>query len=146
MWRSTHKWKERLEATRAHQLIRECECFLTGRYAFMRHSQGLSVPDWAWLSVLAHAPAQQLVTYAAQVERKRVRTRTPLQWQGVVALLAQELLITAEITGCSVEELQRSVLLGMELECSRPRVGLTATDPRRMFAEVQRALRGFRDG
>jgi len=62
-----------------------------------------------------------------------------------VALLAQELLIMAETTGCSVEELQRSILLGMELQCSRPVVGVTATDPRRMFEEVQRAFARFRD-
>jgi len=146
MWQSTRKWKDHLEATRAQQLVRECECFLTGRYASVMHSQGLPVPDWAWVSVLTHAPAEQLVTYAARAHKKRTRTRMPLQWQGAVALLAQELLITAEITGCSVEDLQRSILLGMELQYSRPARGVTATDPSRMFKEVQRAFGRFRDG
>lgn len=57
---------------RASQLVAECEEFLLGRYPWVLLARGWPVPGWAWMSALAHAPADSLMT---QGERKRVKPR-----------------------------------------------------------------------
>jgi urease gamma subunit len=137
--------KQSLSESQSRMLIQECEHFLTGTYAFELLSHGLPVPEWAWLNVLVHAPVEVLVAQAARSHRKRLRLGVTAQWRETVAILADELMTAASHAGCDVEELQRSILLALELERAWPAVGSSLTDPHRLAQEVRQALRGFQD-
>jgi hypothetical protein len=58
--------------------------------------------------------------HATSGPRREYRDRLNLIWLGSVALLTKELVLQANRTGCSVEEFQHSVLLGLELGWVRP--------------------------
>ena len=51
----------------------ECESFFVGRYPSVLQAQGLPVPEWAWLSMLAHAPVDLLAAQAAGMRRRQYR-------------------------------------------------------------------------
>ncbi len=99
-----------------HQLIRETECFLGGRYAYDLWARGLPVPDWAWVNVLAHAPHGLLAALAATEQSECDQAGELGQWQEAMAFLARQFLATATRTSASLESLQRAVALHLELE------------------------------
>jgi len=105
MWSWVRQCRNRCAETNERALVRECESFLSGRYATFLESRGLPVPDWAWLSELAHAPAEQ-VTALVAAPRRRARVLPPARWQKAMSLLAQELVATAQRTDCTVDELR----------------------------------------
>lgn len=149
MWgRARRKWNDRnadLRSTfEAGALVYECESFLDGRYASELDAQHLSVPEWAWLSVLAHSPAKRLVLWARSTDGGgRDRLGCTDEWRQAVAVLAGKLLTTAAATGATVEDLQRSSLVALELDPSQDRAG--ASDPSRFVGEVLTALDAYRD-
>jgi len=136
--------RDRRLESQARQLVNECESFLVGRYPSVLRAQGLPVPEWAWLSMLAHAPVDRLVTQNAGVRRRQIGDHLTVLWLGAVALLAQELVMVADRTGCSVEELQHAVILNVELNWRRPLFGASVMGPSRFVEEVRQALSRFR--
>jgi hypothetical protein len=130
--------------TQARQLVTECESFLAGEYPSVLQRRGLPIPEWAWLSILAHAPADLLIEHAHGESRGRFRGHVHGVWLGAVALLAQELVTAADRTGCSVEELQHEVMLKVELDWVRPDGGASSIGPSRFVEQVRRALHRFR--
>ncbi len=130
--------------SQARQLVGECESFLVGELPSVLQHRGLPVPDWAWLSVLAHAPTDVVAGHASGGSRGRFRGHLNAVWLGAVALLAQELIMVADRTGCSVEDLQHDVLLNVELSWERPMPGESVVGPSRFVEEVRRALHRFR--
>jgi hypothetical protein len=129
----------------ARQLMRETESFLAGDFPCVLHQRGLPVPEWAWLSMLAHAPSDELVRYADGESKGRFRGRVNAIWLGALALLAQELVMVADQTGRSIEELQHDVILAMELNWERPWTGLSSRGPSQLVEDVRQALDRFRD-
>ncbi len=139
VWPSFRKWNERVASSEERALVRECEIFMSGRYATFLYARGLDVPQWAWLSELAHAPAERLSAAAVQARRRRAHIYPPRRWQGATSLVAHELVATAQRTGDTLEDIQRLVLLPIELELADP-LGHSATDSARLVDEVRRAL------
>jgi hypothetical protein len=143
MWSWVRQCRNRCAETNERALVRECESFLSGRYATFLESRGLPVPDWAWLSELAHAPAEQ-VTALVAAPRRRARVLPPARWQKAMSLLAQELVATAQRTDCTVDELRRSVLLPLELELVDPSVSAWTLEPGPLFDDIRRTLVQYR--
>jgi hypothetical protein len=125
-------------------LVEECEAFLAGQYPSVLQARGIPVPEWAWLSLLAHAPADVVLDHATSGPRRNYRDRLNLIWSGAVALLTKELVLQAKRTGCSVEELQHAVLLPLELRWDRPWSAPSTIGPSRFVEEVRQALNQFR--
>jgi hypothetical protein len=144
MWSPLERSRDHMVETQARQLVGECESFLVGEYPALLQHRGLPIPEWAWLSVLAHAPVDVLVQHARGGSRERFRGHLHAVWLGAVALLAQELVIVAERAGCRVEDLQHDVLLGVELGWAPPAPGASTVGPSRFVEEVRQALHRFR--
>ena len=144
MWSPLDSSRNYHLSTQGRQLVRECESFLTGQYPSFLQARGLPVPEGAWLSLLVHAPADVLVDQAAGGPARPYCDHLNLQWRGAVALLAQELVIVADRAGCGIEDLQRDVLLQVELGWDRGSFGTAETGPSRIVEEVRHALSRYR--
>jgi len=96
-------------------LIRECEDFLSGNLARDLISAGGTVPDWAWLNLLAHASEAELRIFA-QEEYSEGLLSIYDAWRYAEYGTACAVLAASEACGCSVEEIQRCVLIPLELE------------------------------
>jgi hypothetical protein len=99
----------------ARELVRETEAFLTGNLAVERLVRGEATSDWEWVNVLAHASEDRLSILAAGVPAQR-RRKSDERWSRALVVLARRLLAVAAEDGASVEELQSSVLVPLELE------------------------------
>jgi len=130
--------------SQGRELVEECESFLAGRYPSVLQARGDPVPEWAWLSMLAHAPTDVLIDDAMSGPSRQYRDRMNLLWLGAVALLTQELVMQANRTGCSVEEFQHSVLLRLELSWARPWSATSMVGPSQFVEEVRQAIDQFR--
>jgi len=130
--------------SQGRELVEECESFLTGQYPCVLQARGVPVPEWAWLSLLAHAPADVLIDHAMGGPPRQHRDRLNLIWSGAVRLLTQELVSQADRTGCSVEEFQHSVLLRLELSWARPWSATSMAGPSQFVEEVRQAIDQFR--
>ncbi len=142
MWRSSHTNRNRRLEGLGRQLVIECESYLGGNYPSLLQDHGLPVPAWAWLSVLAHGTAQSLEARA--VEERRRPDPDGTNWEGAVDLLAQELVTAATRAGCTVEDLQHSILRDLELEPDPSVFGSDGLGPGRLVEEVRRAIARFR--
>jgi len=99
---------------RGKDLAEESAAFLSGRYAEYLEIRHRPVPDWAWLSVLAHGSRQQLRALVDEnVYGRGTRTTTTAWWQAV-GFLAGEILFQRDEG--DLDELRRSVLVPLELE------------------------------
>ncbi len=144
MWRHVHNPRDRRAEALGRQLVGECEGFLSGRFPGILQDHGLPVPEWAWLSVLAHAPVPELEAHAAGGLRHRPVDRATAQWSEAVALLAQELVTTAARTGRPVEELQHSIVVGVELGAARAEGATGHVGPTHLVDDVRWAIARFR--
>jgi hypothetical protein len=95
------------------ELIGECEAFLSGRLShhFAQHHQ--AVPGWAWLNVLAHGGEGQIV---ALVDDDRRSSPGERAWRQALVYSAAEVTASAQATGASLDEIQRAVLVPLELD------------------------------
>ena len=126
-----------------HQLVRETECFLGGRYAYDMWARGLPVPDWAWVNVLAHAPHGLLAALAATEQAECDQAGELGKWQEAMAFLARQLLATATRTGQDLSTIQRKVALRLELEQYRASAEGTL-GPQELVDAVLSALEPYR--
>ncbi|MGO8873545.1 MAG: hypothetical protein ACLQPH_19495 [Acidimicrobiales bacterium] len=140
----SHKRQDHQLEVQGRRLADESAAFLAGRYALDLQRQGMPVPTWAWLSELAHAPVEQLLTRMPIGNGVWLRDHSTAQWENAIALLAHELLATARLNGCSVEELQRSTIVEAELGYDPSRFGAWASGPGVFVSEVRRTLRQYR--
>ena len=103
------------QGVREHHLVSECEAFLTGRYAPNLDAEHLPIPAWAWLNTLAHGGPEQITaqTLALDVHTWFDPRRA---WEEALSYLAHEVLSLVEQGSCTLEEIQRSSLVPVELE------------------------------
>ena len=85
----------------------ECEAFLHGRYRSYLEAEGLPVPAWAWLNILAHGNRDD-VENIGQLESN---SGSP---DSVVTGIAAHLLQLVDEHGLTLEELQRRTLMPLE--------------------------------
>ncbi len=125
-------------------LVAECESYLNGRYALDLATRDLPVPQWAWLGMLAHAPATLLNAWAIEEPLFERWNTDSGRWCLAVARLARELLETAAAVGEPVEDLQRVVLVQLELDPDA--AASHATTPAQLVSWVLEDLDTFRQG
>ncbi len=145
MRRHAHGARDRRISALGRQLVDECESFLEGRYPTILQAEGLVVPDWAWLSMLAHAPMESLAARAAGVHSRRGADRLNVLWEGALSLLSQELFLMAERTGTPVEDLQHTLVTEVELNPGRTPSTSPTLGPSHLVEEVREALGRRRD-
>ena len=114
------------------ELGKECETYLCGRYAEYMDARHRVVPNWAWINVLAHGDLERLRELAAGdgLDPTR-RTRTTVWWQAVA--FVADVVVAQGDDGSSLDELQRSVLVPIEL-------AWLATGPRRTPSQLVRVV------
>ena len=131
------------------ELVTECEAFLTGRFPEYLVDHGRLVPVWAQVNKLAHGSEDDIEADAAGHDSP-VTASGGTQWQAAMSFLAQELISEATRRRVSVAELQRSILVPLELELFKTRLRSTMTLP--IFvstvrgALVEQSVHAGRDG
>lgn len=97
-------------------LIDECQAFLDGRFAELAGAGEGAVPVWAWLNLLAHGTEAELRA-AARVLADEVG------WAQARSFLAGEVIDVVDSGRATLTELQRDVLLPLELDVVGVRTG-----------------------
>jgi hypothetical protein len=88
---------------------------LSGHYANYLETKNRTVPDWAWLSVLAHGSPEQLRSLVTETPLSgSARAGSAVWWQAVVFLAGEILAHQDDDRG--LDELRRAVLVPLELE------------------------------
>ncbi len=98
------------------ELVKECEAFLSGHLPERWTRAHRPVPDWAWLSIIAHGSEAQL----AFLEEDEVDGLVSMEqaWRYALKLVAGAVLAAAEMSGRTLEDIQREVLVPLELQLS----------------------------
>jgi len=91
----------------------ECEAFLAGRLARYLGAAGQPVPPVGWLNQVAHGTPAEL---SALARTSSMGTPPPSRWARTVGYLARSLLERSRETCRTIEELQRELLVPLELE------------------------------
>lgn len=90
-------------------LVAECEQMLAGHTAGVLARDGAPVPTWAWINLLAHGSELEI--------RAIARTRPAGDgWLEAQGYLASEMMALVEAGCTTLAELQRDVVLPIELE------------------------------
>ena len=90
----------------------ECEAFLAGRLAAYLRDTGRPIPPAGWLNQVAHATTGELVDLASG----DAYGARPATWHRAVGYLSRSLLERARETGRPIAQLQRDLLVPLELE------------------------------
>lgn len=90
-------------------LVEECESFLAGGYVERCEACGEPVPVWAWMNVLAHGTDAELRAAAANRSEGD-------EGHQALAFVAGELVDLIDDGCVDLEELQRDVLMPLELD------------------------------
>jgi hypothetical protein len=90
----------------------ECEAFLAGQLGAYLHRSGRPISPAGWLNQLVHGTTNELALMAVGSHP----SLDPSNWQQAMAYLARSLLERARDTGRPIGELQRELLLPLELE------------------------------
>jgi hypothetical protein len=117
----------------------DCAAFLLGRYAEYLEARSVPIPVWAWTNVLAHGCQDDIDRAAAGARGGWSSTR---KWRVARAFVAGEVLDRVG-HGASLVELQREVLVPLELELVSRR-GVWAWTPQCWLETVRAALRSYR--
>jgi hypothetical protein len=125
--------RERQRRTAAQRrLVKECQAFLNGEFAEFGVPAGEPVPVWAWINLLAHGTEEQL-------RREAIMPAGSDNWHRARSLLADRVLADAVADGSSLAEIQRDVLVPLELETISSRTAYR-WDPPRLVIGVLGAL------
>lgn len=103
----------------AKALVAETDAFLHGRYAELVESTDEQVPVWAWMNLLAHGSLDALRNEERQLRQTK-------GWQLSRAFLAGEIVDRIDSGSVTLDELQRTVLVPLELDiidCHAPTAG-----------------------
>jgi hypothetical protein len=136
---AAHAWKD-------SGLADEVEAFLGGRFVDHLASHGQPVPAWTVLNRLAHADHAELVRLVdGELLEARFGGPKPHAWAVPERFIAANLLVTRGTTPEALRDVQRSVLVPLELQL------IDETRHEKMTAEQvldagARALETYRTG
>ncbi|HEY5271801.1 MAG TPA: hypothetical protein VIJ34_01055 [Acidimicrobiales bacterium] len=104
-------------------LVSEAEQFLSGSLLDVAFESGGDVPAWVWLSAITHGDAA-LLAHAKNWLSDHQGARPELNgWGRVLQHLTTRLLETSEAMGCPASDLQRDLLVPLELAVTITPVG-----------------------
>jgi len=96
--------------------VRECDAFLAGTMAVEASRRGQSPLHWHWLNLLAHGSEEQVRALAGERLPAEPTTLHEAKWYAALSFLAGQMLDVVGAGGLTLAELQRSVLVPLELE------------------------------
>jgi hypothetical protein len=118
------QWKHRRHQPRYGEILAsETEQFLNGSLLDVAFASGDEVPAWIWLSTIAHGDEPLLArtqNWLADHEGARPELNG---WGRVLQHLTTRLLETSQAMGCPASDLQRSLLIQLELAVTITPVG-----------------------
>ena len=124
----------------AAELTLECESLLAGRYADYLCTRGRWAPPWTWVNALAHRSVPELSTLAGGGGKSVASDPAGAnQWRRALAFLAEDVLAQVEVSGVTLDQLQRTRLIPLELELSRNQD--RCTDPGQLAGLVMAVVR-----
>lgn len=140
MWR---RGRRNGVARQARDLTDEFEALLRGSLVEYLQSEGRWTPPWAWVNALAHGSVDDLVRWAeadgADSDDDASRSEAA-GWRAVLSFLAGDILSRVAAGRTTLEELQRSALIPLELELMRG-VERPTPDQGRLAGMVMAAVR-----
>lgn len=104
-------------------LVAEAEHFLRGHYLEVAYGTAHEIPAWVWLSTLAHGDAATLLAAEEWLSTSTARRSEYDTWGRVLQLLARQVRVMTETTPCTLAEIQRDVLVPLELAILASPVG-----------------------
>lgn len=124
-WRRRHPIDQNTRQRPDESLVLEAQCFLDGNYLEIAFSQGRDVPVWAWLSIVAHGDKDSLERASNWLSNHDgIRPELDM-WGRVLEHIARQVQGTAQAVGCSLGEIQRGLLIPLELTIITTPVGPT---------------------
>jgi len=117
-------WRHRRPERRHGEILAsEAEQFLNGSLLDVAFESGGDVPAWIWLAAIAHGDAP-LLAHTKNWLSNHQGIRPELNgWGRVLEHLTARLLETSEAIGCPTRDLQRSLLVPLELAVTITPVG-----------------------
>jgi hypothetical protein len=106
----TSRWR----TSDASELVTDCEAMLAGRSAERLMRTARPVAPWAWLNLVAHGTARDL-----RRPRMIATTEAERPWARARAYLAGEVMSAVDTGATTQAELQRDVLVPLELSLLR---------------------------
>lgn len=122
----------------AAALVEECQAFLAGSYADHLDEKGLPIPTWAWTNLLAHG--SELDLHRQEGPPNSQGSPACFQWRAARSYLAREILDHTKECTVDLTELQRKVLIPLELELARSSETSARSDPHAWVVAVRTAL------
>ena len=110
MWRHRGPKKPKGEPG-SGDLAQECELFLSGRYVECVRPTGRTMPAWVRVNPLAHGSVDDLIALSSVAGDRLLGW----DWAGVIGQLAMEILAAVGDDAARLYELQREVLIPLEL-------------------------------
>lgn len=123
----------------ATELIDDCDAVLSGLFAEHLARRRRTIPAWAWLNLLAHGSGDQLQGAGEALAGYPVLRH----WRDARAYLAHDVLETVGQTATTLRELQRDVLIPLELQMIGTDSGNRHTRPA-LISLVLTALASYR--
>ena len=127
-------WRRRSAAV---TMVRDCEAFLAGEYVERAEHASGGLPAWAWLNLLAHGSHDQLVEATARLGAVDADEWRDRRWRNAQGYLAGELLDACNGEPAALRDLQRRVLVPLELDLTS---AVTRLDPAGLAKAVLDAL------
>lgn len=90
-------------------LADECTAFLDGRYVELLQAAGSPIPVWAWMNLLAHGTD-------AEIREAAARLPDVEGWERARSFVAAELVDAVDASDTSMDDVQREVLVPLELD------------------------------
>lgn len=104
-------------------LVDETQQFLDGRLLDTAFASGGDVPAWIWLSAIAHGDAPILEHAQTWLSDHQGARPEMNGWGRVLQHLTERLLETSKAIGCPPRDLQRTLLVPLELAVTMTPIG-----------------------
>jgi hypothetical protein len=119
------------------------EAYRAGRYAEHLLDLGAAIPGWAWVNALAHGNVLDIAAAALASPNPASVPEPYRPWFRARSAMAQALMRVTVRRGTRLRDVQRAVLLGMELELAAT-AEVLERDPVEVTALVLEALESDR--
>ena len=131
-------------ARQCEQLVEESAGFVMGRLPGCLAEDHQPIPTWARINPLAHGDETTLHEIAAN--RPSDSTLSEREWRKALSYLASEVELSRAHAGVSLLEVQREVLIPVELSLVKEPCDGVGTGPRDVVRSVVHALEKYRSG
>lgn len=122
----------------------EASAYESGRYADYLISRGADVPAWAWMNAVARGSEVLVASLALAEGSPRDAPERLRGWYLARKAIAEEAMSTIADEECTLAELQRGVLRGLELELAAVSIW-AVPDPEELICLALEALHTYRN-